>query len=355
MSTKSAKPNRLIDSKSPYLLQHAYNPVEWYPWGKEALDKAKTENKPILVSIGYAACHWCHVMEKESFENEQVASLMNRYFVCIKVDREERPDIDQIYMEAVQLMGQHGGWPLNVFLTPDTKPFYGGTYFPPQQWIAVLQHIARAYQQYQSEIEKSASELTAALQHSEVERYQMVFSETSFSLEKLKKMFSGLSAKFDAMDGGLKRAPKFPMPSIYEFLLRFHQLSGDSHALQHVLFTLDKMAAGGIYDHVGGGFARYSVDAQWFVPHFEKMLYDNAQLLNLYANAYRLTKHQSYRQIIEEIVDFLVRDLQAPAGGFYASLDADSEGVEGKFYTWTTEELQSLLNEDFPLFADYYG
>jgi hypothetical protein len=349
------KPNRLIHSASPYLLQHAHNPVDWFPWGEEALQKAKSENKPILVSIGYAACHWCHVMERESFENEQIAEEMNQYFVCIKVDREERPDIDQIYMESVQMMGQQGGWPLNVFLTPDAKPFYGGTYFPPQNWVMLLQRISQAYREHQDDILKSAENFAQSLQRSEIERYQLITNNLQVSIETLEKMFQTIAPKFDATHGGMKRAPKFPMPCIYQFLLRYYHLSDSELALKQTLLTLDKMAMGGIYDQIGGGFARYSVDGLWFAPHFEKMLYDNAQLLSLYVDAYKITKDTYYQEIIHETIDFLQRELKDTNGGFYSALDADSEGVEGKFYIWEFEELKSILNDDLALFCDYYN
>lgn len=349
-------PNRLIHSKSPYLQQHAYNPVDWHPWGEEALHKAKEEDKPIIVSIGYAACHWCHVMERESFEDDTLAALMNRHFVCIKVDREERPDIDQIYMEAVQLMGVNGGWPLNVFLTPDAKPFYGGTYFQPAQWGGVLKQVSHVFQDKREELNKSADDLTEGIRRSEVQRFgiQMKEEERSFSEAEIRGLYQKLSHKFDATNGGLEGAPKFPMPALSLFLLRYWQHTGEPSALKQATLTLDQMAMGGIYDQVGGGFSRYSVDDHWFAPHFEKMLYDNAQLIHLYSEAYVATANPRYRQIVVETINFLEREMRDEAGGFYAALDADSEGVEGKFYTWTAQELKSLIKEDYDLFASYY-
>ncbi|MGB0525633.1 MAG: thioredoxin domain-containing protein [Flammeovirgaceae bacterium] len=348
--------NRLINASSPYLLQHAYNPVDWYPWGKEALTLAQKQDRPIIVSIGYSACHWCHVMERESFENEQVAEIMNTHYVCIKVDREERPDIDQIYMEAVQLMGINGGWPLNVILMPNGKPFYGGTYFPPQNWANLLLSVAKAFRNQRDELEDSANSLAEGVARSEVERFGLqTQSDSEFSLEALNEMFEKLASKFDLEHGGMNRAPKFPMPAIYSFLLRYYQLSKNEAALNHLKLSLNELAYGGIYDQIGGGFARYSVDAEWFAPHFEKMLYDNAQLLSIYAEAYTLTKDEHYQHIVAQTVDFLVRELQDPSAGFYAALDADSEGIEGKFYIWTYQELQQLIEaNEFALFEAYY-
>ncbi|MCS7004771.1 MAG: thioredoxin domain-containing protein [Cytophagales bacterium] len=349
-------PNRLIKSHSPYLLQHAYNPVDWYEWGEEAFQKAKIEKKPILVSIGYSACHWCHVMEKESFENETIAKIMNEHFVCIKVDREERPDVDQIYMEAIHLMGLQGGWPLNVFLTSDCKPFYGGTYFRPHTWANLLQQIAKAYRERTAEIVESAEQFAQELQKSEVVKYNLSQSEPEYSVDLLHKMFNSLKVRFDKRHGGMHKAPKFAMPCIYEFLLRYYYVTENQEALQHVGFTLTEIAKGGIYDQIGGGFARYSVDAEWFVPHFEKMLYDNAQLIALYAQTFALTQDLFFKKIFEETIEFVLRELYHPeSGAFYAALDADSEGVEGKFYCWHYDELQKLFPEDeFVLFCQYF-
>ncbi|SFC32392.1 hypothetical protein SAMN05421780_104257 [Flexibacter flexilis DSM 6793] len=350
-------PNRLINESSPYLLQHAYNPVQWYPWGKEALDLAASQDKPILVSIGYAACHWCHVMEKESFENHDIADIMNEWFVCIKIDREERPDLDQIYMDAVQQMGVHGGWPLNVFLTPETKPFWGGTYFRPEQWHQVLREIAKAYRHNKAELLRSAEAFTEGLQRTETEKYKLFAQENpTFDIATLKAPFERLAQQFDHQHGGLQRAAnKFPMPSLYLFLLRYFAFTDDKQAFQHLNTTLTEMAYGGIYDHLGGGFARYSVDSQWFVPHFEKMLYDNAQLISLYSEAFTVTSDKLYRGVVFETINFVKRELMSSEGGFYSALDADSEGEEGKFYVWEQAEIEQILGNDAQLFLEYYN
>ncbi|WP_207435862.1 thioredoxin domain-containing protein [Sabulibacter ruber] len=349
------KPNRLAQESSPYLLQHAYNPVDWYPWGPEALQKAKEEQKPILVSIGYAACHWCHVMEHQSFENEQIAEVMNKYFVCIKVDREERPDVDQVYMDALTAMGVQGGWPLNVFLNPDAKPFYGGTYFPPQNWVQLLQSIAEAYRKSRAELDKSADQFAEHLNQSELAKYGLQKSNPDFNPVAFEQMFQRLKSRFDLKRGGTTGAPKFPMTSIWRFLLRYYHHSQDLTALEQVNLTLEEIAFGGIYDQVGGGFARYSVDEEWLVPHFEKMLYDNGQLISLYSEAYQVTRSELYKQVVQETIAFVERELMSPEGGFYSSLDADSEGVEGKFYVFTQEELQEALGEDAELASKYYN
>jgi uncharacterized protein YyaL (SSP411 family) len=358
-STSSTPPaNRLAQETSPYLLQHAHNLVDWYPWGPEALARAQTEQKPIIVSIGYAACHWCHVMERESFENEQVARVMNEHFVCIKVDREERPDVDQIYMGAVQAMGLQGGWPLNVMLTPEAKPFYGGTYFSPGNWVQVLESIAQAYAgEHRTELNNSAERFAQAIQASELEKIGAItdVGNTSVKEEEFKLLVYNLGLRFDRERGGTNRAPKFPMPSIWRFLLRAYHISGSQQLLRQVNLTLREMAWGGIYDQVGGGFARYSVDAEWLVPHFEKMLYDNAQLLSLYSEAYQVTPDPLYREVVFQTVAWVRRELTNPEGGFYSSLDADSEGEEGKFYIWTREELQQILGDEEPLAAAYYN
>ncbi|HNT49214.1 MAG TPA: thioredoxin domain-containing protein [Cyclobacteriaceae bacterium] len=338
-------PNRLIHATSPYLLQHAHNPVEWFEWSNEALQKAKQEDKPILVSIGYSSCHWCHVMERESFENNELAALMNEYFVCIKVDREERPDIDQVYMEAVQAMQQHGGWPLNVFLTPDQKPFYGGTYFPPAHWAQLLRQINQTFQVKRKEINESANDLARHLQTSDLKRFAQQ-NETVFKREQLDAMFQILLSRYDKIWGGIEKAPKFVMPSIWLFLLRYHAATKNKEALEMVTHTLRQLALGGIYDQVGGGFARYSVDGEWFAPHFEKMLYDNAQLISLYAEAFSITHDPIFKESVIDTIDWLKREMHHLSGGFYSALDADSEGVEGKFYTWTAEELQAILGDD---------
>ncbi len=337
--------NRLALATSPYLLQHAHNPVDWFEWGNEALTKAHAENKPILVSIGYSSCHWCHVMERESFENETIAQIMNEHFVCIKVDREERPDIDQIYMDAVHAMQQHGGWPLNVFLTPEQKPFYGGTYFPPKNWSQLLLQINRAFKQKRDEIDKSASDFCQHLQTSDLQRFAREPGLEKFKLESLDSMFGILHSRFDATWGGIEKAPKFVMPSIWHFLLRYYSITKNQQALNMVTLTLQKMSMGGIYDQLGGGFSRYSVDAEWFAPHFEKMLYDNAQLLSLCAETYSIRKDDSLKNIVYETVGWLEREMMHPEGGFYSALDADSDGEEGKFYTWTWDELMEVLSK----------
>ncbi len=355
MSSPHKHSNRLNKENSPYLLQHAHNPVDWYPWGEEALQRAKAENKPILVSIGYSACHWCHVMEHECFEQEDIATQMNASFINIKIDREERPDLDQIYMDALTAMGLHGGWPLNVFLTSDTKPFYGGTYFPKKNWLNLLNQISNAYTNHSEEILKSAEGFTAALNQSDVNKYGLVDESQSFHKDELNQAFDQISKQFDTKMGGMDKAPKFPMPSIYLYLLRDYALTGRQAALQHVELTLDKMAMGGIYDVIGGGFARYSVDGEWFAPHFEKMLYDNGQLLTVYSEAYTISKKRLYKEVILETYAWLKREMISPEGGFYSALDADSEGIEGKFYCWHYEELKDLLGEDLPLFSSYFS
>jgi hypothetical protein len=349
--------NRLIEETSPYLLQHAHNPVEWYPWGEEALEKAKAEDKPVLLSIGYAACHWCHVMEKESFENEQIARLMNENFVCIKVDREERPDIDAIYMNAVQMMTGRGGWPLTLFLTPGLKPFYGGTYFPPFDlrgmtgFARVVVAMADLYRHRREDVISSADSIIAELQ--QVNSFRQ--SDEMLTTETLNQAFSSLLSMFDSAEGGFGRAPKFPPSMSLMFLLRHHHRTNSPDALLMVERTLQKMAAGGMYDHLGGGFARYSTDTRWLVPHFEKMLYDNALLARIYLYAYQATKNPLYRRVAEETLEYIIRDMTSREGGFYSSEDADSEGVEGKFYVWTKDEVIALLGEqDGEVFSRYY-
>lgn len=345
--------NALINESSPYLLQHAHNPVDWYPWGDEALKKAKTENKPLIISIGYSACHWCHVMEHESFEDEEVAVLMNKHFVCIKVDREERPDVDAVYMSAVQLMNGQGGWPLNCFALPDGRPIYGGTYFPKQNWMQVLQNIDSLYRNDSTKVYEYAERLSEGVKQSDL--VEVNTDNSPFKLSDLEELLKNWATRFDNKDGGPDRAPKFPIPNNYQFLLRFAHLKKDDTLLEHMNLTLTKMAYGGIYDQVGGGFARYSTDQYWKVPHFEKMLYDNAQLVSLYSEAYQLTKNPLYKEVVYQTLDFIEREMTSPEHAFYSALDADSEGEEGKFYVWTKEELQATLKDDYSWVVDYYN
>ncbi len=345
--------NALIQESSPYLLQHAHNPVNWYPWSDLALEKAAQENKLILVSIGYAACHWCHVMEHESFENEEVAQLMNAHFVCIKVDREERPDIDQVYMKAVQLMTRRGGWPLNCITLPDGRPIYGGTYFTKNQWIDVLQKVSDFYQADPITANTYADELTDGVKQSE---YLGLNTEPkSFTAEAIEHFVNDWKKSFDHLDGGMNYAPKFPLPNNYLFLLHFYHASKDAAVFSFLQHTLHKMAYGGIYDQLGGGFSRYSTDMKWKVPHFEKMLYDNAQLVSLYSDAYKHTHQEEYRKIVYGTLAFIERELTSDEGGFYSSLDADSEGKEGKFYIWEKEELEALLGKESRVFFEYFN
>lgn len=348
--------NQLINSLSPYLLQHAYNPVDWHPWSNELLQRASQENKPLIISIGYSACHWCHVMEHECFEDEQVAQVMNQHFITIKIDREERPDLDNIYMEAVQAMGLQGGWPLNVFATPDGKPFYGGTYFPKQHWIQLLNNVAKAWRDNEDELRQSAGDFANALQRSELDRFGLVMDNRPWRQPEAETMFGRLMQDFDQQHGGFGEAPKFPVPSSWQFVLRYFQLTDNPAALDALTLTLDRMSYGGIYDQLGGGFARYSVDGEWAIPHFEKMLYDNAQLLQLYSESWRVTQDPWHRQVALDTARFVLRELTSPDGGFYSALDADSEGEEGKFYVWTPQELSQILGEeDAALLGEYYN
>ena len=346
-------PNRLADCTSPYLLQHAHNPVNWYPWGEEALEKAQKEDKLIIVSIGYSSCHWCHVMEHESFEDSAVAALMNAHFVCIKVDREERPDIDHIYMTAVHLLNQQGGWPLNCIALPDGRPIWGGTYFPKDSWMDALVQVKNYREKNPAETEAYATKLADGIAQNSI--FQAAEIEHGLTKEELKEAVLKWSRGFDTNNGGQQGAPKFPMPVNLEFLLQYGVQTGDEEILAHVATTLSKMSRGGIYDQVGGGFARYSVDAIWKVPHFEKMLYDNAQLIGLYAMAYQVFKDENYREVVVQSIKFIKREMTNREGSFYSALDADSEGVEGKFYVWKREELEVLLAGDFDLFSEYYN
>ncbi len=352
--------NLLIHESSPYLLQHAHNPVNWHAWGEEAWNKAKLEDKPVLVSIGYAACHWCHVMEKESFENEETAAIMNAHFINIKIDREERPDLDHIYMDALQAMAGQGGWPLNVFLTPDKKPFYGGTYFPPKRmynrmsWNEVLAAVENAYNTKKDDILLQAEKLTQHLQKLNEQSFTSKDKEAIFDVANPRLIADTLMQNADLVFGGFGGAPKFPQTAAIIYLLRQYLWEKNESHLQQALLGLDKMMQGGIYDQIGGGFARYSTDEKWLAPHFEKMLYDNALLLMAYTEAYQLTRDKKYEVIIRQIFEFLEREMMHKKGGFYSALDADSEGVEGKFYTWKKNEIEDILGNDASLFCQVY-
>jgi uncharacterized protein YyaL (SSP411 family) len=350
---KEEQTNQLINETSPYLLQHAHNPVNWHAWNELTLHKAKEENKPILVSIGYSACHWCHVMEIESFEDEEVAKVINENFICIKVDREERPDVDQVYMDAIHLIGGRGGWPLNCFALPDGRPFWGGTYFPKEQWIGILNNVVHLYKTQKIKLEQQAADVTDRIRRNELLVTEQ--EDNPNDKELLDDMVQNLSTHFDNKEGGSKGAPKFPMPNNYLFLLKFYSLTKKPEILDHVELTLHKMASGGIYDQIGGGFARYSVDDHWHIPHFEKMLYDNAQLVSLYSEAYRLTKKEFYKQVIIETLEFIQRELTSHEGSFHSALDADSEGEEGKFYVWEKDEIKSIVGTDAEIVFDYFG
>lgn len=345
--------NALINETSPYLLQHAHNPVNWMPWGQEALQLAKSEQKPLLVSIGYSACHWCHVMEHESFEKEKVAEIMNRYFICIKVDREEHPDVDQVYMNAVQLMTGQGGWPLNIVALPDGRPFWGGTYFPKEQWVDSLKQIHNIYTTDFQRVVEYANKLQEGIKSLPLMDKKMLESEQFNAV--IQQGVATWKEHFDREFGGQSGAPKFMLPNNLEFLLHYGKIRNDSEVLTHVKNSLTKMALGGVYDQLGGGFSRYSVDARWKVPHFEKMLYDNAQLISLYTKAYAHFQNPLFKQVVDETVDFVDSELKSPEGFFYAALDADSDGEEGKFYVWKKSTLQHLLGDTYELFSAYYN
>ena len=350
--------NDLINETSPYLLQHAHNPVNWKAWNSNTLKEAKESQKLILISIGYAACHWCHVMEHESFEDSLVAQVMNDNFINIKVDREERPDVDQIYMNAVQLMTGRGGWPLNVVALPDGRPVWGGTYFKKEQWISALNQISKIYKEEPKKLNEFADKLEQGIKSMDIVAINS--DDAVFEKEFLQESVTKWSKQFDHTNGGLSRAPKFMMPNNYQFLLRYAYQSEDEKLKDYVYFTLTKIAYGGVYDHIGGGFSRYSVDPLWHIPHFEKMLYDNAQLVSLYSDAYLLTKNELYKEVVTETLAFIEREMMTASGAFYSSYDADSENEngeleEGAYYVWQKEELKSVLKEDFDLFSDYYS
>ena len=350
--------NALINETSPYLLQHAHNPVDWYPWSKEALNKAKQQNKLIIISVGYAACHWCHVMEHESFEDIEVAQVMNDNYINIKVDREERPDIDQVYMNAVQLMTGRGGWPMNVIALPDGRPVWGGTYFKKQQWMDALQQIAELYNKKPEKLIEYADKLESGIKAMDL--VPLNLNKAEFNIDLIEKSVANWSKHFDHRDGGMKRSPKFMMPNNYHFLMRYAYHKHDKKLQEFINHTLTQMAYGGIFDQLEGGFSRYSVDVKWHVPHFEKMLYDNGQLVSLYADAYLITQNKLYKTIISETLEFIKNNLTNEEGAFYSSLDADSQNTsgileEGAFYVWQKEALKAHLKDDYDLFSDYYN
>jgi uncharacterized protein len=352
MKKNDPKPNHLNGQFSPYLLQHLYNPVDWYPWGEDALKRAVNEDKPILVSIGYSACHWCHVMEKESFEDAEIAEIMNREFICIKVDREERPDIDHMYMSAVQLMTRQGGWPLNCFALPDTRPFWGGTYFPAEQWKSILLQVSQLYKNQKDDLTEQAEKLTLGIAESNF--ISSAKTGSTFEEHDARFFFNSLMEHMDKTGGGTVNAPKFPLPVNIEFLLDYYYHTGEAAAIDQAEVSLRKMAMGGIYDQAGGGFSRYSTDELWKVPHFEKMLYDNGQLVSVYSRAYALLKIPLFKDVVYQTIEFVDRELTSPDGMFYSALDADSEGEEGKFYVWKESEIDLVLGNDAPVVKDYY-
>ena len=347
--------NSLKYENSIYLQSHSKNPVNWFSWNEEILNKAKKEKKPIIISIGYSSCHWCHVMEKESFMDKEIAEIMNSLFINIKVDREERPDIDKIYMESIQNMGINGGWPLNVFLTSNQKPFYGGTYFTKNNWKNLLISVSDAYKNNREEIEKSAINFTKSLKKSEIEKYNLSKYNKKISKNYFENIVKNLKSKFDEINGGLIGAPKFPMPSLWEFLINYSFFFNDKKVKNHISLTLNQISKGGIYDQLEGGFCRYSVDEKWEIPHFEKMLYDNGQLLNLYSNYYKITNDDYYKKILYHTIDWLKNEMMDSNGGFYSSIDADSEGEEGKYYKWNKDEFIKEAGKDYKMFSEYYG
>ncbi|WP_026909334.1 thioredoxin domain-containing protein [Paucisalibacillus globulus] len=355
--TNKRTPNKLITEKSPYLLQHANNPVNWFPWGEDAFEKAKQEDKPIFLSIGYSTCHWCHVMAHESFEDEEVAKILNDHYISIKVDREERPDIDSIYMKVCQMMAGHGGWPLTIFMTPDKVPFYAGTYFPKESKYGrpgLMEALEQLHNKYTTDPEH-ISEVTESVQHA-LDNTTREKSKNRLSKDTTDKAFQQLGRGFDFTYGGFWEAPKFPQPQNLMFLLRYYHFTGKTAALKMVESSLQHMAAGGIWDHIGYGFARYSTDEKWLVPHFEKMLYDNALLLMVYTECYQITKKPVYKQIAEQIIEFVKREMTSDDGAFYSAIDADSEGVEGKYYVWEDEEIYEILGEDLgEIYTTAYG
>jgi uncharacterized protein len=363
--------NKLINETSPYLLQHAHNPVDWHAWKPEAFERAKAEDKPILVSIGYSTCHWCHVMERESFEVVDTAAFMNAHFINIKVDREERPDVDQIYMEACQVISGGGGWPLNCFLTPDGRPFFAGTYYPPEpayqrpSWLQLLTNMVNAFKTQRQVVEEQADKLTDIIRNADSNFIKkkpeftqslenLKNTEGVFTRDKLDNIYYALRERFDRVDGGFGGAPKFPSTFCIQFLLDYYFYTKNEEALEHAELSLTKMIQGGIYDQLGGGFARYATDREWLIPHFEIMLYDNALILNNLCDVYKITKKDIYRETIEETLAFIEREMLNKAGGFYSAYDADSEGVEGKFYVWQKKEIETVLGEDAALFCAFY-